>query len=392
MKRREIRFSGKKLSLIPLLLVFFLGMHFYHAPPAQAQPSVTCTGGTDDECHNAGLPLCWECVNFVCVPSQIFCDDGNPCTSEECDPNPQFPPPINQFLPGCIITPLFPTGDGSLPPECFVCEPTENNVTINNGVCDSGAGENCNNSPVDCLDAPDCVFPNSPIPNPVCDISPNDPPIEWGPCFDGDLCTDNLCSFDIPSDDFICTNPAKTCNSTSDACCPAGCVGPPLGDTCPVAVATNCDPDCWPPQECGDEVVQPPETCDDSVPGPDAGVRPNGQAVDDATCRDQGAVAECTYCGDNIIQTAAGEQCDGTQVSACGEGGTCNTDCTCAEQPPTGVCLTGSGNIWDTVRADCADCQLNKNALPGGFLKDYAAYLGLGLILFSGLWLRRRRG
>ncbi len=59
---------------------------------------------------------------------------------------------------------------------------------------------------------------------------------------------------------------------------------------------------------CGDNIVNGSETCDD------------GNAVNNDSCRN-----DCTRCGDGIIQ--GGEQCDGAATGSCVGG--CASNCTC---------------------------------------------------------------
>jgi hypothetical protein len=154
----------------------------------------------------------------------------------------------------------------------------------------------------------------------------------------------------------------------------------------------NCDADCWFPQVCGDALVQPPETCDDEANAGDAGISPTGAIVSDEQCRDVGEVAECTYCGDGILQAAAGEECELGLIGSCGTSagaGECDlTTCQCQEN----VCVTGSGNIWDDIRPGCANCSFNPEATSQGWFHDYLAFSLLAGILGLAFTWRRRQG
>jgi len=360
--------------------IIFLASGLILMPGTEAQAGNGPTCGVTADCQAQGLPPCFQCILNVCTPQSDLCNDDNECTEDLCVLS------TNQSDSGCVNLSLALQGDPDLPPECYVCEPTENNVTLNNGVCDQAAGEDCNNSPLDCL-VPGEIC-GTPTPPQTCD-APSNPLL----CADGDRCTDDICNFGSPD---FCSNPPKACEPVADGCCPVDpasglpCLAPPPGMACPINPPDpTCDPDCWPVQSCGDEFVEPPETCDDGANAGNAGVKPDGVTpVTDAECRDPGTAAECTYCGDNLIQAAAGEECDGTALNQCGEAGCDVTTCLCNE-PIQNLCLTGSGNIWDTIRTDCGDCSFNPHALSNGW-RDYVSVLAL-LLLVGGLYTWRRR-
>jgi cysteine-rich repeat protein len=52
------------------------------------------------------------------------------------------------------------------------------------------------------------------------------------------------------------------------------------------------------------------------------------------------------YCGDNIVQSGQGEQCDGTGQPQCGGGQSCNASCQCTNNPIPGVCGGASGQTY----------------------------------------------
>ena len=138
---------------------------------------------------------------------------------------------------------------------------------------------------------------------------------------------------------------------TSDAPCGAGqaCSD---GEACdPVAVPTGCvatstcGADCRCSPVCGDgKVNQAGEMCDD------------GNGVDTDGCRN-----DCTKCGDNQLQAADGETCDGTSVPA---GRTCRApgapaQCTfCGDGIKQAGEACDDGNTIDTdgCRNDCTRC------------------------------------
>ena len=84
---------------------------------------------------------------------------------------------------------------------------------------------------------------------------------------------------------------------------------------------------------CGDGRIQAPEECDDE-----------GES---ATCN-----VDCTlsFCGDGIVNEAAGEECDDE-----GESATCNVDCT--------LSFCGDGIVNEAAGEECDDGD--ENAVPG---------------------------
>lgn len=72
---------------------------------------------------------------------------------------------------------------------------------------------------------------------------------------------------------------------------------------------------------------------------------------------------------------------------------TCTTACGVDSDTVTinqAICITGSGHFWDTIRAGCAGCSLNRSA--SGQVPVALGLMGLGLLVaMSGLRLRRRR-
>jgi hypothetical protein len=101
------------------------------------------------------------------------------------------------------------------------------------------------------------------------------------------------------------------------------------------------------PGFCGDGIVNPAagETCDPNDPATAPGCRTSGPDA-------------CTKCGDGVVQPTSGETCDGT-AGAVGTG--CRTDCTsCGD----GVLQAGDGETCDGTagavgtgcRTDCTSC------------------------------------
>jgi choice-of-anchor A domain-containing protein len=106
------------------------------------------------------------------------------------------------------------------------------------------------------------------------------------------------------------------------------------------------------PGFCGDGIVNAAagETCD-----------PN-DATTSAGCRTSGPFA-CTRCGDGILQTGAGETCDGTAGtvgSGCRAAGTTDECTSCGDgvmQPTSGETCDGTaGSVGSGCRSDCTSC------------------------------------
>jgi hypothetical protein len=72
---------------------------------------------------------------------------------------------------------------------------------------------------------------------------------------------------------------------------------------------------------------------------------------------------------------------------------TCTTACGVASDTVTinqAICVTGSGHFWDTIRAGCAGCSLNRSA--SNQMPVALGLMGLGLLAaMSALRVRRRR-
>ncbi len=344
------------------------GVHFL---PKQAWSQQLCvvTGCiTDADCLAFNCPGCYSCIGAPgsCQPDPGKCDDGNACTQDEClPPNAPFFPDL--FTPqGCIHTSLAlpPPLDPNLATECYLCE------FDGNGICEPASGETCANSS-DCRDPESaaCATPATPQACNTQNIAIFGDPFRLDACSDGDVCTDNLCA--VAGGPVACDNPPLDCEQFfADGCCPNANCTPPRPEDQGVCSDADpnfqiCDPDCWPAPVCGDEFVQPPgETCDDGLPGADAGIRPDGVTpVSKTDCRDPNATNPCTYCGDGILDSPS-EQCDGTDLGACT---TCSGNCTCGIIPPTGLCIFGSGFGSGENAPVCGQCSLNKNAVeaPG---------------------------
>ncbi len=397
------KFSKFFLLIIPLIIVFGLGFSGESwAGGISCDPNAAPFD--TDSCQFNGLPICWSCQEvsigvFQCEPDDSLCDLGNPCTSKTCTTD------LNEESFGCQTDPLVLGGNTDLPIECYLCEPTANNVFVDNGICDRGAMEDCSNTE-DCRSTTvtDCTFPDpGQVPPPNDLLCESTDPTELLPaalCDDGDICTADFClaNSSVPA---TCVNVELVCLPDPDGCCPLDpqtgqpCFGPAVGDPNGCREVTGapipgCDADCWPPQACGDGVVQAPETCDDSANLGLAGVKPGGSSVTDSECRDQGTQFECTYCGDGIVQSPL-EQCELNEAGACGGAG-CGPTCLCQADiclEGSGDLLGGEGNAAAPLPEFCDTCSLHREAKSKG-AKNYLGYLGIILVLIVGMVQRQR--
>lgn len=361
--------NSKRWNLFPILFAFAILTVSYSVQAQDcAVDNIPCV---DDAACQAVCPTCYTCVGGVCTANDGVCQtEAGQCREGVCV--------------GAFITPLNPTGcDFSAPAVagveglddiCYTCAPpaVPGVDTCGNGICDVVVGEDCGTCPTDCL------IPGFPGACPLSqdELNQQCETIDSN-CSNGDICQTGGCA-----DILECQITEAACSGNlSDLCCAAGCQGPPPGQTCDEAGIPFeiCDVDCWPLPTCGDGLVENPETCDGNV-----GIGEDGAPIADGACRDPGAAAQCTFCGDGIVQAEAGEECDGTDNAACG-GGICSSSCTCEN-----VCVTGSGGPIDTIRDNCANCNLDVYASSQGWWRDYALFLAI-LGTLSLVWLLRRR-
>lgn len=165
----------------------------------------------------------------ACVPTEFFCDDGDPCTLDSCD-----------FASGCQTQPAS-CDDGNVCTDdvCLTgigCEHIANSEDCEDGfdctLIDTCDGGQCiGGLPFDlaCFPEFDCI-------DATCDTALgclfelND-----DNCDDGDVCTDELCTADAgcanPSASFLPCDDGVGC--TADSCDPAsGCVFSPVDALC----------------------------------------------------------------------------------------------------------------------------------------------------------------
>jgi len=195
------------------------------------------------------------CRTTCCLPA---CGDGIVDPGEQCDDGNRH------NLDGCSSICLFECGDG------------ETNFRFGLEQCDNGAN-NSNTTPDACRT--NCRLPT---------------------CGDGTI--DNLEACDDGRNGI---NPSQ---------CRIGCAAAPkcgdgitdLGEYCDDGATVNgpgyyCSSNCT--SNCGDGVIQVGEECDDG---------PGNSDAPDASCR---TTCQRAWCGDGIIDPAAGEQCDSGYVT-----------------------------------------------------------------------------
>ena len=259
------------------------------------------------------------CVGGVCEASKINdCDDGNPCTTDSCDP-----------ILGCVNAPnVLPCNDGdacTLQDTCqggtchgtieVVCQ-DENPCTAD--LCDSHSG---------------CQF-----------VAVDGQCDDGNACTTGDLCTDGICGGGATKD----CNDFNVC--TDDSCEPTtGCV-----NTANTAPCNDGNP-CTFPDICGDGVCGGADvSCDDGNPCTDDMCDPAAgctHAFNTAPCDD---LSQCTtedLCAQGI--------CAGQGSLECDDGNLCTLD----------ICLPDGGCDYELLSdLPCSDgdaCTLNDHCVDG---------------------------
>ncbi|MCC7536924.1 MAG: PD40 domain-containing protein [Deltaproteobacteria bacterium] len=346
-------------------------------PPGQICTTAGCTERpppcvTDDDCRTAN-----RCLRFHCEPEfgcqldgVIDCDDGDACTTDECDGSD-----------GCANVLVDADGDGDVPIECgghdcddhdrtrhgSAPERCENAVDddcdgdINEGCCDTGAMcmTACGSTGQLTLDGMECpCLPPAEACNDRDDDCDGDVDegfdcraAETRPCMSAcgtmgmQRCED--CAWTD------CTPPEETCNGADDDCdatadedfaCVAGMTSTCM-TSCGSTGTTTCSPSCTagactPPMEsCNGRDDDCDGTCDNGAmccSGATADCASMGFASGTATC-----AADCTWnttacetCGNGRID--AFEECDGSALGGAtcesrGFGGgmiACRPDCT----------------------------------------------------------------
>ncbi|MEZ4269572.1 MAG: hypothetical protein R3F39_24705 [Myxococcota bacterium] len=273
-----------------------------------------CDALNDAECE----PVCGNEVVEVgetCDPPSscpLACDDGDPCTTEAFEGSADF---CDVLCVPTEITACQPA-DGCCPAGCTFATDTDCEDTCGNGELDPGE---------------------------LCDPCPAN-------CDDSDPCTTDLATGSASTCNLECEQVDIIAPKNADGCCPPG------------ANALN-DNDCSP--KCGNEVVEPPETCDACAPCPagnacttwtmtgsaggcDLVCTENTLTVcggDPDGCCPIGCVSgndpDCSaICGNNVVEP--GETCDppGSCPTKCNDDNPCTTDLLTGQASKcTGKCL-----------------------------------------------------
>ncbi|MBM4342665.1 MAG: formylglycine-generating enzyme family protein [Deltaproteobacteria bacterium] len=254
------------------------------------------------------------------------CNDGNPCTKDECEP-----------LSGCKHSPL----DGATCSDGDICTTGD---TCKAGACAAGAALACNDDNVCTKDACD--------PTKGCTFTPT-----AGPCDDGNACTEG----DACKAGSCGSGAIKVCNDgdpcTTDACAAGACTAKP-------ATGSPCDDGdaCTKADSCGEKgCVGIAIVCSDANPCTNESCdKKSGckTTVHNDPCDDGNKCTKADICNDGA--------CKGVSVD-CDDGVSCTLE-SC--DPATGcqlaavatLCSDDNACTADTCdpKAGCAHTQLDK--------------------------------
>jgi hypothetical protein len=344
--------------------------------------------GVDPSCGNGRIDVGETCDTAIaagapgaCPPAD--CDDGIACTTDTV---------VGQ---GCQVRCVYReitariAGDRCCPTGATSADDSDCSTTCGNGVVD--VGETCDTglaagapgacpTAATCMNDPDPCTSDALISGGTCAAICSHVPITeqsgtttdgccpvgaWNAvdsdcpalCGDGQLASDELCDPGlIPTAIDACPTSCDdgdpcTLDVLVGAGCQAHCVHAPItvmvaGDgCCPTGANHRTDPDCQP--SCGNDVVEPGESCD-GEPGT-ASACPSACGPSPSACLVNALVGDAASC------TA---RCALTPVTACGASdGCCAAGCTAATDPdcsPTcgdGVVQTANGETCDTAIA-----------------------------------------
>lgn len=171
---------------------------------------------------------------------------------------------------------------------------------------------------------------------------------------------------------------SATCDSDCTfVMCGDGLLNTTAGETCDAGGETDtCDDDCTPPM-CGDDNLNMAagETCDDGNTADDDGCSStcqiegcgDGIVQTGEDCDDAGESATCDIdcttpmCGDDVLNTTAGETCDSGGVNTAD----CDSDCS-APMCGDGLVNEAAGEVCDASGAATADCDSDCTAVECG--------------------------
>jgi hypothetical protein len=258
-----------------------------------------------------------SCAGGVCLPGPpLPCDDGNPCTADACVPST-----------GCTHAAITaPCSDGN---SCTVGD------SCVGGACKGGAALSCD-------DANPCTLD-------VCELGSCISLAQAGPCYDGNACTTG----DACVEGFCVVSGALSCNDanpcTTDLCSPAaGCVFPPKVGACSDGNACTSGESCVGGVCSGGVAVlcvdSNPCTADSCSPSVGCVFSPQGGPCDDGNV--------CT-----VSDGCQAGACIGASTLVCVDGNPCTQDsCNpgsgCVFSPSVGPCVDGNAcTVGETCQA-----------------------------------------
>ena len=283
-----------------------------------------------------------QCVAGACVPGEAMdCDDGDPCTDEQCDP-----------VEGCIYA-VNAAG-------CDDGDPCTTGDVCTDGVCAGQA--------VDCDDGDPCT-------DDVCDETgacthgPNTAPCDDGdPCTDGDACAEGVC---VPGGPTVCDD-GNAC--TLDSCdALVGCVFLPTQSPCCIGATSICDDG----DPCTDDFCDP-DTAGCSYSNNTAPCDDGDACTEGDTCADGACGGADVACDDGNDCTA--DSCNptvGCVATPVDDGAPCDDGLACS----TGdACVAGACVAGDTSQCVCTPTFDDAGKLTALAIGD-GGYPGEGLDL-----------
>lgn len=252
------------------------------------------------------------CQNGNCQHTTLVCDDGNPCTLNQCDP-----------ATGCNFQNNNPgQGGGTGVTGCDDTDMCNGDEACVNGACVAGTPPTCHETPVDDLDSADSCSGNACHHNfTVCTVA-----TAAVDCEDNNPCTDDAC---VAATDpqangpLVCRNTPKTngtgCND-GNACTDA--------DTCQNGTCVRGpDTQCSDGKFCTADSCNPATGCVHDAVGGDC-------CETGADCNDANVCTNDSCNGQHVCAHASISECCTTDDD-CDDGEPCT-------QEPAGICNTGS--------------------------------------------------